>query len=350
MIGKGVLPLLGRRLRRLGFSGKVMIVTNCVIAERCHAQLRKIRASLKNHGFSVSVCESLPKGEAAKSCEWLFRIYSSLLKQDFDRSSLLVALGGGVVSDLTGFAAATYKRGIPWAVVPTTLLAQVDASIGGKTAIDLKEGKNLVGAFYQPSLILSDMSFFKTLRDWEFRNGFAEVIKYSVIWNSGLFHFLERNMEEAKRKSDRILERIVYECARIKKIVVERDEKEEKGLRHILNYGHTFAHAIETASKNRIPHGKAVAVGMVAAGRLACRLGLFYKKDQIRQESLIKRAGLPIAIKHGVSIKRVLECMQHDKKKKDGKLRFILPLRIGKVVVRNDISLSLVHNVIRGVL
>ncbi len=348
LVGRGTLKVLGTRLKRLGLAGKVMILTDRKVARY---YLRRVRSVLERAGFQTYTYDSLPLNESAKSEKSLFEIYARLVHTGFDRTSFLVALGGGMVGDVAGFAASTYMRGIPWVVVPTTLLAQVDSSIGGKTAINLPEGKNLVGTFYQPKLVLADMDFLRTLPELELCHALAEVIKYAVIWDADFFSFLEKHIAEARKKNLKILERIVYECARIKKMVVERDECEVKNLRMILNYGHTFAHAFEAASEtwtSSIPHGEAVAVGMVAAAELAYRQGLFSRKSQIRQLHLIRAAGLPVRLRKNLVVSRVLKCMQHDKKMHRGKLRFILPIRMGKVTVSSDVPLSFVRHAIQG--
>lgn len=346
LVGQGILPSLGARLKRLGLTGKALILTNEVVGA---FYLKRTAAVLKKSGYAVDWDDTLPLNESAKSEKTLFRIYSRMMKAGLDRSSFLVALGGGIVGDVTGFAAATYMRGIPWVGLPTTLLAQVDSSIGGKTGINLPDGKNLVGAFHQPRLVAADTDFIETLPSGELCHALAEVIKYAVIWDAGFFSYLEKNIPLARAKNPRILEKIVYQCARIKKTVVERDEREEKNIRAILNYGHTFAHGFEAASESwtsSMPHGEAVALGMLAAAELACRMGLFSRESQRRQFLLIREAGLPVRLKKNLSAGQILKAMMHDKKAQAGKLRFILPLKIGKVEVHKDIPLSLVRRVI----
>lgn len=348
VIGRGAVRLLAKELQALGLSGRLMVVTNRAVGELFLGTIRKV---FKGPKFELHVHNRLPQNESAKSCKAFAAISSSMLRAGFDRSGTLVALGGGVVGDVAGFAASTYMRGIPWVVVPTTLLAQVDSSIGGKTGINLPEGKNLVGSFYQPRLVVSDIDFLKTLPAHELKHALAEVIKYAVIWDVNFFGYLEQNIAKACRGDLGVLERIVCECAAIKKTIVERDEREEKGLRLMLNYGHTFAHAFEAASSDwtrSLPHGKAVAVGMVAAGNLACRLGWFSGAAQTRQVRLIQKAGLPVTLGMNLSPRRILESMHHDKKMRQGSLRFVLPLKIGKVSVREDIPLGMVREIIEA--
>jgi len=344
-IGKNILRFLGKEIRRIGLSGKALVVTSSKIAGW---YLHGISRSLKAGGFDVFSFTKLPSDESAKSERNLFSIYEHLLKNGFDRSSFLVALGGGVVGDVAGFAASTFMRGIPWVAVPTTLLAQVDSAIGGKTAIDLPDGKNLIGTFHQPRLVFSDVSTLGTLPDREIRHALAEIIKYGVIWDGKFFRFLEENILKAKKKDPETLLTMVRRCAEIKAKVVGGDERETKGFRAILNYGHTFGHAFEAASgKWSIPHGEAVAIGMSAAGRLACRLGVFSRKEDERQRILIRKAGLPVHLPREVKLSRVLECIRHDKKKVKGVLKFVLPVKIGKVKVFSGIPAGTVRGVIQ---
>ena len=283
--------------------------------------------------------------ERDKSAPELTKLWIAMAKAGLDRTSAVVALGGGVVGDAAGFAAATYMRGISLIQVPTTLLAQVDSSIGGKTAIDLPEGKNLVGAFYQPRLVISDINTLKTLPFKEFRNSFAEVVKYGVIRDAGLFNLLEaktnwfflslkRGIFNAPQRA--FLEAVVSRSAAVKAKVIERDEFERKGERMILNYGHTFGHALEANSRYRMPHGEAVAIGMTLAARLASKLKLFKKKDELRQAMLLRSAGLPI--KARFQAHRILTFMKRDKKARAGRIRLILPKAIGRVETSDRIS------------
>lgn len=343
-IGKNILPLLGKEIRRIGLSGKALIVTSPKIAGW---YLGRVSKALRSAGFEVFSFSKLPSDESAKSQKNLFGIYRHLLKNGFDRSSFLIALGGGVVGDVAGFAASTFMRGIPWIGVPTTLLAQVDSSIGGKTAIDLPDGKNLIGTFHQPRLVFSDVETLKTLPDREIKHALAEIIKYGMIWDENFFRLLEKNILRMKRKDLKILLSAVSRCAEIKARVVGGDERETKGLRAVLNYGHTFGHAFEAASRGwSMPHGEAVALGMMAAGRLACELGVFPWRDYERQRTLIQKAALPVRLHRSVKLSRVLESIRYDKKKIKGVLRFVLPVKIGKVKVVSAISAEKVRKTI----
>ncbi len=328
-----------------GLKGKVLIVTQKKIPA---VHLFKVKNSLSKSGFDARVF-FLPDGEIAKSQQNLFKVYGTLLKNGFERKDTLLALGGGVTGDLTGFAAATYLRGIPFVNVPTTLLAQVDSAIGGKTGINLKEGKNLAGAFYPPKLVISDAQTLKTLPERELKAALGEVVKYGVISDAKLFKRLETFTIKDLRNNNNLLAEIVDACSRIKAGVVGRDEFETLGERMILNFGHTFGHGFEKAlNYKKILHGEAVAVGMICAGRLAVELRMFSLADFARMENLMKKLGLPVSAEGmGVKTAAVLAAMAHDKKKKSGKVRFVLPVKIGKVVVRDGIPEASIKNVIR---
>jgi len=261
------------------------------------------------------------------------RAFLAALAAGIDRRSLVVALGGGVVGDMAGFAAATFLRGVPLVQVPTTLLAMVDSAVGGKTGVDLREGKNLAGAFYQPVMVLADTATLETLPPRQLRNGMAEVIKYGVIKDRRLFDSLQRIGEKERMPSAKEFDEIIRRCCRIKAGVVEIDEREEKGVREILNFGHTFGHAIETLTGYKTyNHGEAVAIGMVLAGRLAQRLGIFHEQERL--ENVIRAFGLPTEVKGFLPAQKIIAIMIKDKKVRNGKLRFVLPVSIGKIIVR----------------
>ena len=324
--------------------GKAMIVTQKSIPA---VHLLKVKMSLSKSGFDVRTF-FLPDGEIAKSQENLFKVYSALLKNGFERRDTILALGGGVTGDLTGFAAATYLRGIPFVNVPTTLLAQVDSSIGGKTGINLKEGKNLAGAFYPPKLIISDAETLTTLPERELKAALGEVVKYGVISDAKLFTRLENVTLKGLKTNNRLLAEIVESCSRIKAGVVSRDEFEISGERIILNFGHTFGHGFEKAlNYKKILHGEAVSVGMICAGRLAVDLKIFSAQDFNRLGNLMRKLELPIsAPEMNAKLSDVMAAMMHDKKKRSGKLRFVLPVKIGKVVVRDDIPMGMIEKII----
>lgn len=344
-IGKGLLARSGALLSDIFIPGaKLMIVSQ----KNLKPYIKAVVSSLKRKGFEVHE-HMLPTGEIAKSKTELFRLTHVLLDKGFERKDGIIAVGGGVVSDLAGFAAAIYLRGIHYVNVATTLLAQVDSAIGGKTAIDLKEGKNLLGSFWPPALVISDVNVLRSLPMRELCASMGEVIKYGMIQDPSLFGFLERNSAKILRKDLGVLEKIVTISAGIKAKVVACDEFETKGDRMILNYGHTFAHGIEGAlGYQKIVHGEAVAIGMMMAAQLATQLGICPANLVWRQMKLILALQLPVSIKNlNLSTKTILELMMQDKKKAKGILRFVLPRRIGKVTVERNVPISSLHKVIR---
>lgn len=290
--------------------------------------------TLRQRGVDV-VLICLPDGEQYKDWPALNQIFDALLEHACDRGTTLIALGGGVIGDITGFAAATYQRGVPFIQIPTTLLAQVDSSVGGKTAINHARGKNMIGAFYQPQLVLADTDTLKTLPDREYRSGLAEVIKYGIGLDAAFFDWLEINIHALNRRDPAALAHAISRCCEIKAHVVAADEREtaKEGGRALLNLGHTFGHAIETAMGYGVwLHGEAVACGMVLAAQLSHQLGLFDAVSQRRVISLIELAGLPIA-KPNITADVMLEHMGRDKKNEGGIIRLILLKHIGISVV-----------------
>lgn len=334
-VGLRLDAVLGSFLKKNFAGRKALVVTDKAIA-RFH--LKNLLRVLRKAGLEAAV-HIVPRGERAKSERELFRIYRSLIRHGSDRTSLVIALGGGVIGDLAGFAAATYMRGIAFVNCPTTLLAQVDSSIGGKTGIDLKEGKNLTGVFYQPRLVLCDQAYLKTLPQKEFIGGLAEVIKYGVL-EGAFFRYLEKNIDRFLRRDTACLSHVVASCAKIKARVVERDECEKTGLRMTLNLGHTFAHGFEGAAGYRkINHAQAVAIGLIASARLSMLKGFLAKPDFERLVSLVRKSKLPVALRgFSISSDRIINFMKHDKKARLGKLTFVLPARIGKVRLTNRVS------------
>jgi 3-dehydroquinate synthase len=287
--------------------------------------------------------------ERMKNIATVERVCRQLVRLGADRRALLVAVGGGVVGDVSGYVAASYLRGVRLVHIPTTLVAQVDSAIGGKTGVNLPEGKNLVGAFYSPQLVVADPETLSTLPDREFRSGIYEVIKYGVIGDTRLFSYLEQNIERLAERDLATLDFVIPRCIRAKARVVSRDER-EAGLREILNFGHTFAHAFETATAyRRYLHGEAVGWGMIAAARLAALVGRFDAEEALRIESLVRRVGpLPPLPPTGRSagVDRLIEIMRSDKKTRGGKLRFVLPRAIGKVETVAGISRERVRDVL----
>jgi len=289
----------------------------------------------------------VPTGESTKSLAVAGELYSRLARIEADRKTAVLAVGGGVIGDVAGFVAATYNRGLPLVMAPTTLLAMVDSSVGGKVAINLAEGKNLVGTFHQPTGVWIDTAILGTLPDREYRSGLAEVVKYGVILDADFFEWLESNAEVILRRESAAVEHVIARSCRIKADVVEQDEREESGRRMVLNYGHTFAHAFETVGGySGWLHGEAVAAGMVCAARLAERRGLVARDLTQRQTNLLNRFGLPTAVPRGWDADALLAVMRRDKKNVAGRLRFILPSRLGEVAAFDDMPESLVREIL----
>jgi 3-dehydroquinate synthase len=327
VIGEGLLGGVGARLGAAGFRGRCALVTS----ERVGALYRDpVMTSLTNAGL-VPVVIQIPDGEEHKNLAWLTVIYDRVLEARLERRSPIVALGGGVVSDLAGFAAATLLRGLPSVIIPTTLLAQVDAAIGGKTGINHVWGKNLIGAFHQPRLVLADVECLRTLPRRELRAGLAEVIKYAAIRDAALFREIEDRLDDMLALRPEIMVSIVAACCRHKAAVVAEDEREERGARAVLNFGHTVGHAIEALTEYReLLHGEAVAIGMVAAARVSCALGRCRPGALERLERLLKRAGLPTDIPSGLQPAALALAMESDKKSADGRIRFVCLEDIGR--------------------
>lgn len=298
-----------------------------------------IVAGLENAGYRVSEF-SVPSGEKSKSVSNIEEMWQYMLGEHTDRGSMVVAVGGGVVGDLAGFAAATFARGIPLVQIPTTLLSQVDSSVGGKTGINLPGAKNLVGAFWQPSMVMIDTDHLLSLPRREYVSGLAEVAKYGVIMSPDLFAYLEQNAENVLEQEPGAMSHIVAQSCRCKAIVVEEDERETTGRRAILNYGHTFAHAIENVSGyGTFLHGEAVSIGMHMAATLANQLGRVSDEMVARQETLLRRLELPTRIADA-DVDAMWSVMQHDKKVEHGKLRFVLPTELGHVELVHGIERS----------
>lgn len=349
LIGKDLLQDLGRLLTANGLSsGRALIVTQKQIAVYYGPTLE---AALSKAGFETDTFV-IPTGrssESAKTQGMFSRLVKKLSASDGKNKSLfLVALGGGVIGDLTGFAASVYRRGVPYVQVPTTLTAQVDSAIGGKTAIDLPEGKNLLGAVYQPFLVAADVGTLSSLPDRHWSDGFAEVIKYGVIKDPKLFSLLEKYGLEGLRANARVLERVIYASARIKAKVVEQDEFDKKEIRIILNFGHTAGHAIEAASRfSQVTHGEAVAVGMLVACDIAHKLGVLRDpKLTERLEKLLVKFRLPVYFK-GLATEAILRAMGYDKKNEHGKNRFVLPVSMGKMLVIRDVPAAVIQEALQ---
>jgi 3-dehydroquinate synthase len=329
IIRAGLLDQAGECLRPLAKSANAVVVTNAVVNRLYGSRLMR---SLQAAGFRTSVI-CLPDGERTKSLRWVSAILDELVRRRYERTTVLLALGGGVVGDLAGFAAAVYLRGIPFVQVPTTLVAQVDSSIGGKTGVNHPLGKNLIGSFYQPQLVLSDPDVLHTLPAREYRAGLAEVIKYGVIADARLFKFLETGMQGILNFDPAAVHHIIQSSSASKATVVSQDER-EGDRRRILNFGHTLGHALETVTKyRRYRHGEAVAIGMVVAARLAVQLGLADTRVAARIRDLVHKAGLPDQLPPYPAT-ALLRAMRQDKKVRDQRIHFVLPDRIGHVSVQ----------------
>ncbi|ACB53788.1 3-dehydroquinate synthase [Crocosphaera subtropica ATCC 51142] len=347
IISPNSLGSVGRHLTSLNLEQKILVISNPEIFDY-YGEI--VINSLKQAGFKV-FSHVIPAGETYKTLDSISKIYDTALKHRLERASTLLALGGGVIGDMTGFAAATWLRGINFIQVPTSLLAMVDASIGGKTGVNHPQGKNLIGAFYQPRLVLIDPIVLKTLPVREFRAGMAEVIKYGVIWNQGLFNQLERQKKLDSLDSINLetIQTIITQSCQAKVDVVSQDEK-EAGLRAILNYGHTIGHALESLTGYReINHGEAVALGMVAAGKIAVKLGMWKEEMSQRQKNIIQKAALPVIVDYPLKSQAILESLQLDKKVKAGKVRFILPTDIGQVEIREGVPSEVITRVLEEI-
>lgn len=352
-IGAGLLHQLAGLSLNLGLSPRSLVVSNPVVAG---LYLERAERGLAGEGRSVNRA-LVPDGEAAKTLTVLSSLYDRALEAGMDRRSGVWALGGGVVGDVAGFLAATYMRGVPLIQLPTTLLAQVDSSVGGKVAVNHPLGKNLIGSFYQPSMVIADTSTLHTLPMREWSAGMAEVIKYGVIWDAAFFELLEQHAgqlrdlmthgETASPRARETLEEVIWHCCRIKAEVVAQDER-ESGLRAVLNYGHTVGHALEAVTRyERYRHGEAIAIGMAAAGALAARLGLWTQADLDRMVSLLKAFELPVQLPPEYTPAELLEAAARDKKAVAGRLALIVPTAIGRVKVAQDIDQRELESVLK---
>lgn len=339
-IGEGLLDQLGSLCRDLDLGPRVLVVSDTHVNPLYGG---RVETSLAQAGFAVGRT-AVPSGEASKCEAMLFRLYDEALACGLDRKSFVVALGGGVVGDLAGFLAATWLRGIRYVQVPTSLLAMVDSSVGGKTGIDLPRGKNLVGCFHQPSLVLTDVATLRTLPDREYVSGLAEVVKYGVIRDRSFFEELERNRERLKEKDSAFLESVIAHCCRIKAEIVRLDER-ERTLRAILNFGHTLGHALEQVTGyGHYLHGEAVALGMMFAARLSVRLAGLPPGEAERLIRLLRDLGLPGDWPE-VEWDRVRRAMEVDKKCRAGELRFVLAEQLGQVRAGCDVPEVLLEEV-----
>ena len=342
-VGGGLLARLGAECAQLKLGQRCAVITDANVGKHfAKAALKSLSAS----GFET-VLITVPAGEKSKRLAVVEKCYDQLAAHRLERKSFIVALGGGVVGDLAGFVAATYLRGIPFVQVPTTLLAQVDSSVGGKTGVNLQAGKNLVGAFYQPQLVLCDLDALKTLPKREYISGLAEVIKYGVIYDAVLFAQLERNLPKLLQRDATTLAAVIARCCEIKADVVGQDET-ESGLRAILNFGHTLGHAIENSSGyGKFLHGEAIAIGQVAAAWLSQKVLGLPSGDAARIEKLFVQAGLPVKIKlNTAQRKKLFAAMRLDKKVSGGDVKFVLAEKIGRVRFGCQVASDAINGVI----
>jgi len=337
----GAIDDLGPLMRDAGLRGAAYVISDQSVAERYG---KRALASLEAAGFEAAL-HTFPAGEASKNLDIVREAYDWLLDHHAERSSTVIALGGGVAGDLVGFVAATYLRGVPFVQAPTSLLAMVDASIGGKVGVDLPRGKNLIGAFYAPRLVVQDTSLLKSLPPRSLREGFAEVIKHGFIMDPAMLDILERDAERLLAVEPQLTTEIVARNAALKANVVTQDEH-EGGLRMILNYGHTIGHAIEAVTGYaNVLHGEAISIGMMAAAEIGCRIGVTPAAIGERQARLFERYDLPVRMS-GVDVTAVIAATAHDKKAAAKKVRWVLLEDAGKPVIRDDVP----DEVVRGVL
>ena len=339
-VGSGILGETGQMLQELGLSNKAVVVSNPTVWGLYGARLQ---ASLIAAGLTVVILE-VPDGEQYKTLESAGKLYGQLAESGAERSTAILASGGGVIGDLAGFVAATYMRGIPLVQLPTTLLAQCDSSIGGKTAVDHGNLKNEIGAFYQPKITIADISVLRTLPRAELTGGLAEVIKYGVIRDEPFFTYLETHLDQIKALDEKALETIVARSAVIKAEIVACDER-DMGLRNILNFGHTVGHAVESVSNFQVAHGQAVSIGMVAAAKIAVKLDIMPSEHAVRLIKILAKTGLLTTLPP-LEVKDIISKMRFDKKVMHGKIRLVLPRSIGQVFITDDVDTAIVEQVL----
>lgn len=343
IIGNNILNHLGIYIRRLNIGSDAYVITNAFIKNKYGGLLNQ---AIRKAGFR-SRFKVVPDTEKSKSVEVATGVINDITQYDKKRRVFIVALGGGVIGDLAGFVASIYKRGVPYIQVPTTLLAQVDSSIGGKTAVDLSQGKNLVGAFYQPRLVFSDVNILRSLDRRQIRSGLAEAIKYGVIKDAQFFAYLEKNYPDILDFKIPAIEFIVLGSSRIKAKIVEQDEREERGIRTILNFGHTIGHAIEAAAGFKgYSHGEAIALGMLVGSDISNKLNLINNATAQRIESLITAVGLPVKIEK-ISLHDIIKIHYRDKKFIGSQNKFVLIRGIGKAKVVKNIPLEIIRQALK---
>jgi len=342
LVGGGLLGRIGDLVGEVLSEGRVALVSDANVAP---VYSEVVEEGLRYGGFEPATVV-VPAGEESKSLRVAERLFNDFLDLGMDRRSAVVALGGGVVGDLAGFAAATFMRGVPYVQVPTSLIAQIDSSVGGKVAVNLERGKNLVGAFHQPRAVIADVSTLSTLPAGELVSGMAEVVKHGMIMDAELFAFVEEHCDSLMGLRQDLMSKLVAWNCRLKATVVQRDER-ESGLRAILNFGHTLGHALEAVHKYAgLRHGEAVAIGMVFASRAAVRTGMCERETLVRLKRLLERVGLPTRLPEGVAPGVVVETMHRDKKAQAGKVRWVLPRAIGDVQIGCEVPDDLVKELL----
>ncbi len=337
-IGSGIIDRAALILAKNNWASRYVVITDSNVAP-LHAD--RLLTTLGAAGLKVDLIQ-FPAGESSKTIDTILKIVDQLLALGVDRKSGLIALGGGIVGDVTGFVASIYMRSLPYVQMATSLLAMVDASIGGKTGVDFGSGKNLLGTFYQPKAVFIDIDFIQTLPQKEFRTGLSEIIKYGIIDDAELFHLLEKEGARISPDNTDLMERLISRSDRIKKGIVEIDETEH-GLRRILNFGHTLGHAIESESDYRVTHGEAVAIGMAAAARISEKMKYLSAAERIRIETIIEAAGLPVRVPAGLTLEGILSRIKLDKKKEGDKVPFVLIKKIGVPFINGGVPAPMIR-------
>jgi len=341
IIGKGIIQQLSEEIKSLGLFDSHVVITDTNV-NHLYGQL--VLNKLESLDAGLHLLE-IPSGESSKSLDTVVKLAKQLISLHVDRKSIIIAFGGGVVGDLAGFVASIYMRGIPYIQVPTTLLSQVDSSVGGKTGINLEEGKNLLGSFYQPEAVIIDLMFLKTLSERDFKNGLAEIIKYGIISDRNLFSLLEKEYKSIKNRDLELIKFLVRRSCEIKADIVNRDEK-ELGLRRILNFGHTLGHALESVSEYKFSHGEAISIGMVAAARISSKLMFLDIESCRRIEEVIKRYGLPHSVPEDLDTEKIFTLIKSDKKSLKGKPNFVLVKGIGNPFVTGEVPREIIEETI----
>jgi len=344
IINTDLIKNTGLFLSKLNLGTHAFVITNSIINKN-YGEI--LKASLKKKKIT-STFRLVKDSEKAKSVHTCIKIIKEMLRYEAVSDIFIIAFGGGVVGDLSGFIASIYKRGIHYIQIPTTLLGQIDSGIGGKTAVDLKEAKNMVGSFYQPSLVLDDISLLKTLNPRQMRSGIAEAIKYGIIRDGFILNYIDKYFAGIMAFNEQILESLVFRCVKIKKEIVEIDEKESKGIRTILNFGHTIGHALEAASGYSLyTHGEAIGLGMLVALNIGVKLKITPQALVERIKYLMTKVGLPLRINPKISVEKIIQAYYYDKKFKAQRNRFVLVKDIGKTLIKENIALFVVKEAIK---